>query len=277
MESVISALKKALLEKQSFKIEQLGWFSAQRISAKINTSKHRFTPPAYQIIFSQNEIPVTLNFETFLSETLKITDEEAQSQLAAFSEQVFRSLKETGKYHLEGLGELFLQGKKILFKMDADSEINAEYFGLKEFTLKPKKTSKRWLWILILLILLCGAGAGGYFYKYFDKTPPVQDTPIQVVPQDIESEETYEVEDPETTIITEEFTAERFYLIAGCFKSEENAWKLITQLQNKGFSPKIVGQTPQGLYRVALDEGYATKEEALQMRVQYPDYWVLKH
>ena len=303
MNLVINALKKALLEKQSFKIEQLGWFSVQQVAAEIDSSNHGFTPPVHQIIFSQHEIPVTLNFETFLAETLKISVSEAQSQLAAFSEQVLQSLKETGKYHLEGLGEMVLQRKKIFFIMDPDSEVNAEFFGLEEFTMRPgklrkypktkksKKSSKRWLWFLIILILLGGAGVGGYFYKdfllqefetlklkFFDKTPAVQDTvPVEVVPEEIKEFE--EIKDSVTTVITEEVivTGERFYLIAGCFKSEENAQKLIKQLEKKGFAPKILGQTDQGLYRVALNEGYATKEEALQMRAQHPDYWILKH
>lgn len=305
MNVIINALKKALQEKQSFKIEQLGWFSVHQESAKVDTSKHSFTPPAHQIIFSQKELPVSLDFEAFLSEELKISVSEAQSQSAAFAEQVLHSLKETGKYDLEGLGEMVLQGRKIFFRMDTDSELNAEFFGLEKFTMRPaklrkypqakksKKTSKRWLWFLIILILLGGAGVGGYFYKdvlcrefetlklkYFDKAPVVQDTlQIEVVPPDIVQEENFYEEDTvtEEPIVETIVQEERFYLIAGCFKSEENAQKLIKQLENKGFSPKLLGQTSQGLYRVALNEGYATKDEALQMIIQHSDCWILKH
>jgi len=53
-----------------------------------------------------------------------------------------------------------------------------------------------------------------------------------------------------------------FSLIAGCFKSEENAAKLVEELQQKGFDARIAGQNSAGLIRVSM--GSAGSRNALQ-------------
>ncbi|MFN5305929.1 MAG: SPOR domain-containing protein [Bacteroidota bacterium] len=52
-------------------------------------------------------------------------------------------------------------------------------------------------------------------------------------------------------------------LIAGCFRLEENAQKLVNELRQLGFEARISGQSPGGLYRVSLGPA-ATRTELQQ-------------
>lgn len=53
----------------------------------------------------------------------------------------------------------------------------------------------------------------------------------------------------------------KFHVVGGCFSSEANANKLVSRLQKKGFSAKMIG-TFKNLYTVSY-ESFATREEAV--------------
>jgi|GEM_PF-1828751 len=56
---------------------------------------------------------------------------------------------------------------------------------------------------------------------------------------------------------------ERFYVLAGCFRSEEGARKLNQQLIAKGYPSQVLGKTGAGLTMVSYS-GYDTREQARQ-------------
>ena len=72
-----------------------------------------------------------------------------------------------------------------------------------------------------------------------------------------------------------------YHVIAGSFRSEANATRLATTLQQKGYGgAQKLGRTTQGFYQVSF-ASYATKREAYNAmtgikRNNYPDAWVLK-
>jgi cell division protein FtsN len=53
-----------------------------------------------------------------------------------------------------------------------------------------------------------------------------------------------------------------YMIIAGCFRSEQNAEEYVQELRTKGFDASIQGQTPQGLQKVVYGV-YVQKSEAL--------------
>lgn len=70
-----------------------------------------------------------------------------------------------------------------------------------------------------------------------------------------------------------------YSIIVGAFKFEENAQKLVAELQGKGYDAALVGQTKSGLHRVQL-RSFNSKEEAIQQLAmvrsgQYPGAWLL--
>ncbi len=72
-----------------------------------------------------------------------------------------------------------------------------------------------------------------------------------------------------------------FHVIAGSFRNEANAKKLVAALQRKGYyGAQKLAQTPQGFYQVSF-ASFPTKREAYNAmadikRDDYPDAWVTK-
>tara|TARA_B100001057_G_scaffold450486_1_gene492613 strand:+ start:528 stop:1028 length:501 start_codon:yes stop_codon:yes gene_type:complete len=55
--------------------------------------------------------------------------------------------------------------------------------------------------------------------------------------------------------------ATKYHLVVGCFSNINNAQRLVSKLNDKGHSTKIIGQNNRGLHMVAL-ESYAIKDDA---------------
>ena len=70
-----------------------------------------------------------------------------------------------------------------------------------------------------------------------------------------------------------------FHLIAGCFSSEHNATKLVTQLKTEGFDASVIGKNANGLFRVAF-QSYISRELAVTEMKKLKDSgkstWLLK-
>ena len=93
-------------------------------------------------------------------------------------------------------------------------------------------------------------------------------TTIEVAP--IETKET----EKETEVILEM----KFSVIAGSFRSEKNAIRLVNQLQEQNYNAEIIGTNRNGLIRVCY-ENFDTKEKATSMlhdlRSEGKSSWVL--
>ncbi|MCF6170874.1 MAG: SPOR domain-containing protein [Bacteroidales bacterium] len=74
--------------------------------------------------------------------------------------------------------------------------------------------------------------------------------------------------------------AKRYYIIAGSFREEENARKLVVQLTGKGYSAIVADTNTSGMYRVAYAGFYKwadAKQELLAIRQEEnAQAWVLK-
>ena len=55
--------------------------------------------------------------------------------------------------------------------------------------------------------------------------------------------------------------ASKYHLVVGCFSNINNAQRLVSKLNNQGYSSKIIGQNDRGLHMVAF-ESYASKFDA---------------
>lgn len=93
-----------------------------------------------------------------------------------------------------------------------------------------------------------------------------------------EVETTVKEELAEPIAISKVVKTNNFHLVAGCFSSVENANKLTTSLQAKGYKASIIGQNEQGLFRVAF-ESFASRENALEamdkLKTEGKSTWLL--
>ncbi|HQQ01897.1 MAG TPA: SPOR domain-containing protein [Bacteroidales bacterium] len=107
----------------------------------------------------------------------------------------------------------------------------------------------------------------------------LKDTPI-----DVETEkEKFTENNIAATSVSETITSEnavKFYVIAGCFKEIDNAYRLLNQLKQKGFNAQLAGTSSKGLTRVAI-ASFASESEANNAleslkRKSSQDLWILK-
>jgi len=56
-------------------------------------------------------------------------------------------------------------------------------------------------------------------------------------------------------------SSSKYHLVVGCFSNINNAQRLVSKLNNQGYSSKIIGQNDRGLHMVVFDS-YASKSDA---------------
>jgi|GEM_PF-365877 nucleoid DNA-binding protein/cell division protein FtsN len=149
---------------------------------------------------------------------------------------------------------------------------------------KETKKSRTWLWIFLLVIAIFVVSF--LIFENMKKTP--KDTPsveiktelIQpevINPGAIQPTDTVAVEVSQTQ---SSISTQKYFLVGGSFKSEENALKFIAQLKNKGIEGSLLGQKGK-IFLVGI-ASYNTEEEAfteLNRRMhENPDWklWVYK-
>jgi nucleoid DNA-binding protein len=80
-------------------------------------------------------------------------------------------------------------------------------------------------------------------------TTPVQETELTPVDSTLVAPVVKEVE---TVVESHDRSARSFYVVGGCFRSEENAKNLVAEADLLGYDASIIGQNDQGLYVVSL-------------------------
>lgn len=104
-------------------------------------------------------------------------------------------------------------------------------------------------------------------------TEPVKEVVADVVPAPTPAPTSKVV----STLVTSSGSY-KFYLIAGCFQSMENAQKFVSELSSKGLAAEIIGQGSNGLYRVACgkfnDRAQAVSFQS-EIRKQNTSAWLL--
>jgi hypothetical protein len=84
-------------------------------------------------------------------------------------------------------------------------------------------------------------------------------TPAAITPGTTINEASMPAPTPVDTIIESNLapdTVQRYFIVAGCFKSEHNANNLVRELQGKGYNASIQGRNTQGLLQVCY-QGFA--------------------
>lgn len=154
----------------------------------------------------------------------------------------------------------------ISFQQEAVSETYANYAYLNPFKVKPAavyipRTNSHNEQTLVL--------------NPIEISTP--ETP-KATPAAIESE-IPKIKEPALEAVLEAETVLNFHLVAGCFSSNTNAQKLVSNLQSEGFDASIIGQNATGLYRVAY-QSFSNREEAISKMQNLKDSgkstWLLK-
>lgn len=282
-------------------VPNFGGFVTNEISAKVNHFTHTFYPPSKQLTFNshlQNNDGLLANY---VAATNKISYSEA---LETIEKEVaeWKLLLNIEVLDLENIG-LFKLNKdaKLIFEPANSLNYLTSSFGLgtyvspaiKRIVYKEKvkqletaketkhKTPAFIKYAATAAILIALGTVGWNEYQKIEYKNLVTETKLQQkkIEKTIQ-EATFIITNP-LPEITLNITKEtyNYHIIAGAFRTPENAEKKLQQLLEKGYNAKILGVNKWNLTEVAF-ESFATENEAInKMRIihktESEDAWLL--
>ncbi|KUO67844.1 MAG: hypothetical protein APF83_10660 [Lutibacter sp. BRH_c52] len=284
-------------------VPNFGGFVTNEISAKVNHFTHTFYPPSKQLTFNshlQNNDGLLVNYvaaakNISYSEALEVIEKEVVEWKLLMNVEVLE---------LENIGSFKLnKERKLIFEPSNSLNYLSSSFGLGSYVspaikrvvykekikqLEPFSTeeTKRKTPIFIkyaataaILFALGTVGWNEYQKKEYNSLVAQAEQQQKKVEKTIQ-EATFVIANPlpaiTLNVIKETYN---YHIIAGAFRTPENAEKKLQQLLEKGYNAKILGVNKWNLTQVAF-ESFTSEEEAInKMRIihktESQDAWLL--
>jgi len=280
-----------------------GAFLVEQKEAYYDADKQRYFPPSKELSFNEKLQSNDGILAAHLSKSFQTSYERAvldvHQQMIAWKEQL-----EKRTLTMESLGSFELnREKKLVFTPAKGLNFLAASYALHEipaypivrgaseipttppvyFTLEKNK-SRRFVGYAAVaagIISILAIGSNGYL----DQQADAQWQAEQSLRQSAREQASMSVYDlgelPALTITLPKTVAPAFHIVAGSFRNESNAQRLVSTLQRNGYdNAKKLEKTAKGFYQVSF-ASFATKREAYNAmanvtRDQYPGAWVLK-
>jgi hypothetical protein len=274
-----------------------GGFISNTISSKINHFTHTFYPPAKKIAFNGQLTNNDGLLANYIAAVEKCSFEEANEKITV---QVISWKKQLKKSNLKfsKIGDLSLNKEhKIVFTPFEEINYLRDSFGLESYafppikretynqkvvsvaTIEKKKNSSFYKYAASVAVLLT-LGTLGWRNNQEKQLKALELQQQEVIEKKIQ-EATFFISNslPEINLDLVKEMPKKYHLMAGSFREKSNAYKLVKQLQNKGFNAAIVGVNKWGLNQVAF-ESYASREAAVEKLEQLKanvakDAWLL--
>lgn len=276
-------IREILLLNDCVIIPEFGGFVANYKPAKVENNQ--FFPPTKEVAFNNKLVSNDGLLINFISEAEGIGYFSAKQKLESFVDETLLNLEKKRNVYFEGIGYLHYDSRENLqFEPQLKDNLLVDSYGLQSFTYEkiyqrqmPKPAAKidyhepvpvifqqrriKKLAIAIPLLIAMAIIPMKHNNEYLSKSDmgmwatltqstPVESAPVQEHPQ----AETI------TSVAVDEVVEQKYFIIGGSFKSEENANKYIDQLKEQGYTGKNLG-VYNGLNRVAM-VGFATMPEA---------------
>lgn len=272
-------------------IPGFGAFLTQRQPAQINAENAVCYPPKKTISFNRQLRENDGLLANYIAKNEGISYEQSLRLIRTFVDNLHETL--TAHFHvdLDKIGVLSKKGEQILFQPDYTTNYLLEAFGTDSFEAKPIATSiiqkkenrvhplpaaisvesqsigtSFWRYAAVGVIAI---GLGGFLTANW-YSQQVQSHNLAAQEQAERTLETkiqqasFSIEDPlpEITFKVAEKRG-KYHLVAGAFRSEENALNRLQELKGKGFHPKYIGENKYGLHQVIYDS-FEERQEALK-------------
>lgn len=276
-------IKELLLLNDCVIIPEFGGFVANYKPAVIDADK--FFPPCKEIAFNNKLVSNDGLLINFIAEEEGLSYFSAKQKLDDFVEETILSLEQNRKVYFEGVGYLHYDSRENLqFEPQLKQNLLVESYGLQNFSYEklyqrqmprpafkveykepvPVIFQKRKVQKLIIAVPLLLAMALipmknnkeylsksdlGMWEALTQSTPAADLVPVK------ENATEY------TTISTvENVIQNKYFIIGGSFKSDENAIKYIQQVKEQGLDGQDLGIF-KGLHRIAI-KGFSNLEDA---------------
>lgn len=314
IEKYISGL---LYRYQCVSIPGFGAFLSEWQSAQIAEGHNSFVPPRKVISFNSNIKTNDGLLANHISLQEKISYESALAKIQTQVVFWLEKLQNKEVLILENIGEVFSNSENnLVFKPNTSVNYLMDSFGLSGFNspeiirenqtqnttetisipqtiaenetpvipLVQTKPSTNWLKYAAVIALFSSAGTYGYkmYYDYTidQKTILVEKSVQEKVNQKLQ-EATFVLPNPMAAVdlTLEEKPNAKYHVVAGAYRSEQNAEKAMKLLVSQGFEAHLLTKNKYGLIPVAFGS-YSNLKEAQNLKLQIKakdsiDAWLL--
>ena len=314
IEKYISGL---LYRYQCVSIPGFGAFLSEWQSAQIAEGHNSFVPPRKVISFNSHIKTNDGLLANHISLQEKISYESALAKIQTQGVFWLEKLQNKEVLILENIGEVFSNSENnLVFKPNTSVNYLMDSFGLSGFNspeiirenqtqnttetisipqtiaenetpvipLVQTKPSTNWLKYAAVIALFSSAGTYGYkmYYDYTidQKTILVEKSVQEKVNQKLQ-EATFVLPNPMAAVdlTLEEKPNAKYHVVAGAYRSEQNAEKAMKLLVSQGFEAHLLTKNKYGLIPVAFGS-YSNLKEAQNLKLQIKakdsiDAWLL--
>lgn len=303
---------------QCVTVPGFGAFLTEIQSAQLNESTNSFFPPKKMISFNSHLKNNDGLLANHIANSEKTSYGFAVSAIAFEVVNWKKTLEENGVISLKNIGEIRLNAEKnIIFTPNDQTNYLATSFGLSPFVSPlvkkenfekkikeieerepidlyendEERSSNSFLKYAAIFVLGLGiTGSIGYplYQNQIANKTLIVESAVQKKVQNKIQEATFFIQSPLPAVTLSvdsakvEVAAEKmmsYHIMAGAYRSEQNAKKAYNQLIKDGFKARMLGENKHGLFPV-LYGSYATMAEAekAQKEIQKgenPDAWIL--
>jgi hypothetical protein len=313
IETYISQL---LYRYQCVTVPGFGAFLTEMQPAQINESTNSFFPPKKMVSFNSQIKNNDGLLANHIANTEKTSYGFAVSAIAFEILNWKKALEEDGILYLKNIGEIRLNSdNNFVFSPNQQNNYLTTSFGLSPFVSplvkrenfekeiqrieekepaalyadEVRKSSNSYLKYAAIFVLGLGiTGSIGYplYQQEIASQTLVVESTVQKKVQNKIQEATFMIQNPlpavTLSVDTSKTEAEKtmpYHIIAGAFRSQQNAKKAYNQLIKNGYEARMLDENKHGLFPV-LYGSYATMREAeiAQKEIQKaenPDAWIL--
>jgi hypothetical protein len=303
---------------QCVTVPGFGAFLTEIQSAQLNESTNSFFPPKKLISFNSHLKNNDGLLANHISHAEKTSYGFAVSAIAHEVLNWKKTLEENGTIFFKGIGEIRLNAEQnIIFTPNDQTNYLTSSFGLSPFVspvvkkeiferkieeiserenvssydndeVKSSGSFLRYAAILVLGLGITGSIGYPLYQNQIANQTLVVESAVQKKVQNKIQEATFFIQSPlpavtlsvdSAKVETAEAKVMPYHIMAGAFRSEQNARKAYNQLVKDGYSARMLGENKHGLFPV-LYGSYATMAEAekAQKEIQKgenPDAWIL--
>lgn len=302
---------------QCVTVPGFGAFLTEIQSAQLNESTNSFFPPKKMISFNSHLKNNDGLLANHIANAEKTSYGFAVSAIAFEVISWKKTLEENGVISLKNIGEIRLNSENnIIFTPNDQTNYLTSSFGLSPFVSplvkkelfekkiqeieeketialfeEEEKSSNSFLKYAAIFVLGLGiTGSIGYplYQNQIANKTLIVESAVQKKVQNKIQEATFFIQTPlpavtlsvdSAKVEVAEEKAMPYHIMAGAFRSEQNAKKAYNQLIKDGFKARMLGENKHGLFPV-LYGSYATMSEAekAQKEIQKgenPDAWIL--
>ena len=286
-------ISQLLYRYQCVTVPGFGAFLTEFQSAQLHESSSAFYPPKKLVSFNSH----LKNNDGLLANHIALSEKTSyDNAVDAIQNEVNiwkNILDVNGRFTLKNIGELSLNSEKnIVFYPSDNTNYLTEAFGLSSFvspavkreeykkeveileekapiTFTPEARQRRpYLKYATIFVVAVGLSGFAGYHIYNDQVKRetlMVETQVQQQVQDKIQEATFFIDTPlpAVTLSVKEDKL-RYHIVAGVFRSPENADKATSQLKKLGFKSRRIPQNRHGLFPV-LYGSFGTKEQAMDM------------